>query len=384
MHRPSVVPHGLRASFPCPQQLILRTSLAVSLLALAPSGCGGGGSLNPGTPPSTSGQFVEFDAPAAATAAYLGTRPQDINDSGDIAGYFIDAGNTDHGFLRRADGTIVTFDAPGAGSALREGTLAVAINSSDAIVGSVIDGQGLSHGFLRDASGAVTIIDPPGSMTSLASDINDSGTVCGEYVDQQQVIHAFLRTPDGAITSFDGTFGPFGYEPYDAPEPTHINAGGEIVGHYQGFGFERMPDGTFSTFPDVTDPYPTGINGSGMIVGGANVVQETMDTPTPPGAQSFVGQLSGFSVFDPPVQGILGSGAEGINDQGEIAGTYADGTLVQHGYIRKPDGSFLTFDEPHASQTARRGTSVAGINGSGEVIGSYDDAAGTAHGYIRR
>jgi hypothetical protein len=63
-----------------------------------------------------------------------------------------------HGFLRSRDGKIVTFDAPGAGSTpgtsnstWYQGTQAAAINPEGAITGYYTDANNVIHGFLRPA-----------------------------------------------------------------------------------------------------------------------------------------------------------------------------------------------------------------------------------------
>ena len=66
----------------------------------------------------------------------------------------------------------------------------------------------------------------------------------------------------------------------------------------------------------------------------------------------------------------------GINDLGEIAGSFADGTGV-HGFHRDPAGTFTTIDLPGAFFTA-----AGDINNSGEIVGSVSDATGF-HGYLR-
>jgi hypothetical protein len=70
---------------------------------------------------------------------------------GTIAGYYIDANNASHGFLRGSpNGTITTFDVPGAGKGATQGTFPMTNNKKGAIAGYYIDAGGVIHGFLRD------------------------------------------------------------------------------------------------------------------------------------------------------------------------------------------------------------------------------------------
>ena len=45
------------------------------------------------------GQFANFDAPDAAPGSTAGTRPSTNNAEGEVAGWYIDAGGLNHGFL---------------------------------------------------------------------------------------------------------------------------------------------------------------------------------------------------------------------------------------------------------------------------------------------
>ena len=71
-------------------------------------------------------------------------------------------------------------------------------------------------------------------------------------------------------------------------------------------------------------------------------------------------------------------------------GEYADASLARHGYLRKPDGSFVTFDDPNAAAVSGQGsnpivnlgTDPVGINDSGAVIGEFSDANGVRHGFL--
>src|ERR1700728_4754523 len=85
---------------------------------------------------AVSGQAITFDAPSAGTAANLGTFPDDINDLGQVTGYFIDGGGFYHGFLRYPEGRVLTIDAPGGGTVpgSGQGTVPLGINNEGTIV----------------------------------------------------------------------------------------------------------------------------------------------------------------------------------------------------------------------------------------------------------
>ncbi len=58
---------------------------------------------------------------------------------GAFTGYYIDASNVNHGFLRAPDGTFTTFEAPGAGTGADQGTFPEALNPEGAIEGYYTD-----------------------------------------------------------------------------------------------------------------------------------------------------------------------------------------------------------------------------------------------------
>ena len=135
----------------------------------------------------------------------------------------------------------ISFDPPGSTF-----TQPYSINREGAITGYYDDAQNKSHGFLRARDGTITTFDPPGSIDTIPQSINRAGVIAGYYADAQYVNHGFLRAPDGTFTTFD----PPGAANTD---PTGINQAGYITGDYSyangatAYGFLRAPDGTFIT-----------------------------------------------------------------------------------------------------------------------------------------
>src|SRR5204863_10188271 len=87
-----------------------------------------------------------------------------------------------------------------------------------------------------------------------------------------------------------------------------------------------------------------------------------------------------YTTFDNPLN-TSGDGtlASGINDTGQIVGTYADAGGV-HGFLLS-GGSYSTLDAPLAQQH----TPAQGINGTGQIVGIYFGHAGLhsgLHGFL--
>ena len=67
-----------------------------------------------------------------------------------------------------------------------------------------------------------------------------------------------------------------------------------------------------------------------------------------------------------------------INDAGAVAGSYADASNVQHGFVYQT-GAYTSFDMPESVSSI----TVTGINASGRVVGAYTNAAGRAqHAFL--
>ena len=72
-----------------------------------------------------------------------------------------------------------------------------------------------------------------------------------------------------------------------------------------------------------------------------------------------------------------------VNDRGYIGGNYEDGNSVLHGFLRTPDGTFITFDAPGTGTGAFQGTQGFAISPNGVVVGKSIDANGATHGMLR-
>lgn len=72
----------------------------------------------------------------------------------------------------------------------------------------------------------------------------------------------------------------------------------------------------------------------------------------------------------------------GINNAGVITGSYQDKKDVFHGFLRSPDGTFTTFQVPHANTSPFFGTFVNAINDLGVITGTYYDENQVEHGFV--
>lgn len=353
-------------------------------------------------------KIITFDAPGAGTGAGQGTTLNGIDSRGAIFGWYVDAGNVNHGFLRDPDGTITTIDVPGAGTGAGQGTLALGINPAGAITGTYFDANCLYHGFLRDPDGAITTFDVPGAATvggicstgvwwlvmqgTSAENINAAGTITGIYTDPSGVGHVFLRAPDGTFTTFDAPgAGTGAVQGTWTATFTELNPAGAISGWYVDssmalHGYLRTAKGTVTTFDA-----PGG--GTGAIQGTVSMSLNREREVTGfylDGSSAFHGFVRSprgkLTTFDVPGAGtgfFQGTYPASNNPAGEITGYYTDTNNVSHGFLRAPGGRLTTFDVPGAGTGAYQGTFSICNNPAGAIVGAYVDANGVSHGFVR-
>lgn len=119
-------------------------------------------------------------------------------------------------------------------------------------------------------------------------------------------------------------------------------------------------------YPGATITFPMAMNNVGQVVGyWGNPGQAT--------SGNFVYSAGNFSSISTP------GTPTGINDNGQIVGTYyPDPTnqYVYHGFLYS-GGSYTTIDYPGSTAT-----SASGINASGQIVGSYIDQAGNSQSFL--
>ena len=206
------------------------------------------------------GPFTQFSVPGAS-----GTYPAGSNASGMVVGFWSDAANNVHGFVRSASGAITKFDVPGQAQTQPE-----SINSSGQVAGVAYSSAGVAEGFVGAPGGTITTYSfPSGSMYGSA-DLNDAGQIAGYYADRNFASKGYFRNTNGTFTTLtEGGQVSVG----------NINQSGYIVGvmggkyHGRKDGYLNRPNGTFATieYPGasliVSSTKCIDINSSGLIMG---------------------------------------------------------------------------------------------------------------------
>lgn len=257
-----------------------------------------------------------FSATNAAEATYVFTtinvpgsvateQASGINDSGQIAGYFLQ--RQFEGFL--TDNKSIKLSVPGSSA-----TEAFGINNSGEIVGTWFTGSGGQNAFLY-AKGSFQSLGLPMAQ---ANGINDTGQIVG-----------FYNGPAGfeGFSYKNGSIRSILYPGAIFTETFGVNDAGQIIGSYADtLGLMHSfiyADGKFT--PVNVPGQAMGINNNGQIVGYLS---------GPSGFEGFVYNHGGVTTLSVP--GSVATQALGINDAGQVVGTYFDSSQQQHAFLATP------------------------------------------------
>jgi len=254
--------------------------------------------------------------------------------------------------------TFTTIDVPGASVTAING-----INIAGDMVGwytNVAGGYCPCHSFLL-SGGNFTFFDYPGAASTLAYAINDSDLIAGAEGDQQNI--------DDKGFVYDGiTFTQVRYRQNTRTILYGMNNAGDLVGGTGTASATKaflLQSGKFQAirFPGYyVYAYGAGINNFGDVVGW---------TTSP--YTSFLLKNGRFqSVSFPGAGETL---ADGINDNGVIAGWYGMGSSDFGFALMK--GKYGSFAYPGAIATF-----PVGINASGQIVGSYTFDYQIYHGFV--
>ena len=223
-------------------------------------------------------------------------------------------------------------------------TQAIGINNRESpdIVGFYTDNAtGFTHGFL-DANGIQSPVDdpagsPPNATTPVQNllGINDLGKAAGFWTDNDGHEHGFVVELD-----------------FQSPSNSK---------------FIEIPP---STFPGAVATQASDITDHDDVCG--------FWTDANGNNHGFFGRL-GHEVrtFNVRIRDMIATStsAFGCNDKGGIAGSFTDTNGNVHGFLFE-EGRFLQFDAPGSSQTAAfgvMGTFINGVNDRGDIAGFFSD-----------
>ena len=271
-----------------------------------------------------------FDYPGTGNQ----TRPQKINDVGDVVGIFVDASGASRGFVKFSDGTFSTpiVDPNDAGNL----TEARGINGDRRVCGDYLDSAGAFEGFFFQ-NNVFTNYAPEPTFTVVLG-VNNAGDFCGSEIPSTTGIQSGFLNIGGVLTDFvvtDAT----------ATLAYSLNANNQSCGYY--------------------------IDSSGVTHGFWLDSDGTMHAPIDPmGSTGTI--LFGNTVFR--------HNQHRRHDLNVMVGRYTDAAGTTHGILFNPLQGFVVYDYPGATFT-----SLNGINERGVVVGRYTDpSTGIDHGILAK
>jgi hypothetical protein len=267
------------------------------------------------------------------------------------------------------------------------------INNHGRIAGSYGSGSDghASKGYTINApyaQGDISGENVPGSAQTVVEGLNDNNVQVGYYSTQNKT----SGTDNSFGWYYNGSFHEVVYPTGNNAKPKQdelsaVNNHDVAVGSYlNGSGRYRGYTYNIKTrkFALVTKPGAAtggsapslaafGINNAGDVVGDYTTSGGTID--------GFI-KLAGGAFHAIAVSGATETVALGVNDNDTVVGAYLDGTggsTTIHGFIWRIGGSLTTMvDDPDSS-----GISVIdGINNEGDIVGSYFDSHGDTDGFL--
>ena len=267
---------------------------------------------------------------------------------------------------------LTTFDYPDAHSF----TATAEINNLGDVAGFYSDAIGLERGFVRYRNGSFSppIIPPGTGDFTGANDINDERTVCGFFFDNaNQFIHSYFLSGT--------TFTQFDIAGANSTTVSTLNNAGAFAGSFDSNGqtqafVDIAGEITPFSIPGASLTSVTSINRQTQTIGIYRLGTETINHGF---RRDEFGNLT-FPIDFPGSAGPIGTILAGFNDSGWIVGSYSGRDTVQHGFILKGTDRLLSYDYPGALYTK-----FSGINNNELICGWYlDSVTGAVRGLIAR
>jgi len=214
-----------------------------------------------------------------------------------------------------------------------------------------------------------------------------NGSFSGPVIDPDENVATYItgRNNTGITTGYYETVNPFGYKgfiysggtfttveldpPYTYVE--EVNDGGNYCGTTTESAFVSI-GGTVTNFsvPGADGTGAEGINNLDQVAGSYSIGNVTY---------GYRRDADGTLDYPIAVPGVVFTGLRAINDQGWIVGNVSSPTSGTHGVLFRSPDQYVLYDYPGAGVTA-----FEGINNHGLICGDYFDDRGRVHGFIVR
>jgi uncharacterized membrane protein len=326
----------------------------------------------------SSDEFTIFDVPQSTTESVIR-----ITDKGSVVGAYLDAGHNGHGFIHHTNGSLESIDVPksiGTTPVFCCSSFTAASKKGDAVAGILYFAPPAPAGFVW-SGGAFSAIDTPYTLVYAVNDRSEAVGTSGRFCQQ-----LFVRDTLGNIENVPEISGCLSYIPLIGA----INDLGVVAGveweppgsdprtnQAQCYGFLRDRKGEITRYRLPGGWCPLSISQSGL-----NNVGEIAGTYCDANncavnnVHGFIRDRNGrFRIIDFPNSSYTSLSA--INSSGDVVGFYVHGNS-SHGFLQDEKGGFVVIEPPGA-----RNSSLVTINDRGDVAGSFTDTNGQSHLFIR-
>lgn len=218
-------------------------------------------------------------------------------------------------------------------------------------------------------------------VTGIAGTEGNASKV-GFYVDTSEKTHGFILIPGSGTAS--GAFFTIDKPNTVFTQVLGIDSAGKNIAGYSSTDQTGMtlqlafvgttgPSGT--TFTDIDRLLPKNLNSQAAGINAAGAAVGFYLPATGPNTSLGFEDINGaIRTVDP--FGSNNTQALGINNNGELVGTYTDEAGDQHGFI-EITGEFSSFDPAGSSNTT-----INGVNDQGQIVGFYTDKDTNVTGFV--
>ena len=373
----------------------------------------------------TGDEIIEFPEAVETFADF-------INSQGGMVGSYVDADGLYHPYVRTPTGRFVSLALAQAPNL--EYFFVHGINDAQTVVARTKTLEGVPLTYVGTFQEGLQDFKVPGSVSTEGYNINQDGSIVGHYTSDDGRTHGFIARPtqdtdapvdtEPVVVSADGNYT---FETIDVPgaEILVLTASSDFA-DYAGntrssdgekeIGFTLI-DGVFTTydFPGSKNTYFYALGNNGNAAGhyedsnglfhGVVLENGELREYNFPGAvqteiygiSDATGALTGnFTDASGVRRGFSGDTivevpeasatfADFVNAGGTIVGSYIDADDLYHPYYMRPDGRFITIDDPERAAN-REYLFVHGINDTGSSVSRvklWDDIPRTYIGKIR-
>lgn len=207
----------------------------------------------------------------------------------------------------------------------------------------------------------------PHSRQTQVTVINGSNDTAGFWVDRKKVNHGFIH--------WNGKFKSYSWTGSSVTQILGLNNSGIAVGFYSsgsanvGFELDRLTGNYTSVAPaGATNVTATSINNEDQVVGFYKSGSSTV---------GFLKNGNSYTKLKYPKATI--TMPFGINNHGDVAGAYVDGSGATHGFLLvSATHVWTSYDDPNGVGT----TTINGLNDRRDMVGFYVDSSGNTDGML--